>query len=146
MRVRITQYKDETMNAYASGTFNVKMNPQPPYDTADGVSLGRVSINKQFQGDLEASSTVEMLSATTGVKGSAGYVALERVTGALYGRAGSFVLQHTGTMTRGKAELTVTVVPDSGTAELKGIAGKMTIEIVEGKHLYTFDYTLDAAA
>ncbi len=134
------------MNTHANGTFDVTMNPQPPYDTAEGVSLGRMSINKEFQGDLEASSTVEMLSAMTGVKGSAGYVALERVTGTLHGRAGSFVLQHTGTMTRGKAELDVSVVPDSGAAELKGIAGQMTIEIVEGKHLYTFAYTLDAAA
>jgi len=134
------------MNAHASGTFNVTMNPQPPYDTAEGATLGRMSINKQFQGDLKASSTVEMLSAITEVKGSAGYVALERVTGTLHGRAGSFVLQHTGTMTRGKAELTVSVVPDSGTAELKGIVGQMTIDVVEGKHLYTFDYSLEAAA
>jgi len=134
------------MHTHASGTFNVTMNPQPPYDTAEGVSLGRVSINKQFQGDLKASSTVEMLSAITEVKGSAGYVALERVTGTLHGRAGSFVLQHTGTMTRGKAELTVSVVPDSGAAQLKGIAGQMTIDIVEGQHLYTFEYSLNAAA
>jgi len=134
------------MNTHASGTFDVTMNPpQPPYDTAVGVTLGRMSIKKQFQGDLEASSTVEMLSAITEVKGSAGYVALERVTGTLHGRAGSFVLQHIGTMTRGMAELTVSVVPDSGSAELKNIAGQMTIEIVEGKHLYSFDYMLDVA-
>ncbi|HVG32861.1 MAG TPA: DUF3224 domain-containing protein [Pyrinomonadaceae bacterium] len=132
------------MSTHASGTFEVTMNPQPPYDTAEGATLARVSINKQFRGDLEASSTVEMLSAMTEVKGSAGYVAIERVTGTLHGRPGSFVLQHSGTMTRGKAELTVSVVPDSGTAQLKGIAGKMSIDIVDGKHLYTFDYTLDA--
>ncbi len=134
------------MSTQASGTFNVTMNPQPPYDTAAGVSLGRVSINKQFQGGLEATSTVEMLSAITEVKGSAGYVAIERVTGKLHGRSGSFVLQHTGTMTRGKAELLVSVVPDSGSAELKGLAGQMTIDVVDGNHLYRFDYTLDAAA
>jgi hypothetical protein len=134
------------MTTNASGTFDVTMSPQPPYDTAEGASLSRVSINKQFRGDLEASSTVEMLSAVTEVKGSAGYVAIERVTGTLHGRKGSFVLQHTGTMTRGKAELTVSVVPDSGTAGLKGIAGKMTIDIADGKHLYSFDYTLDAAS
>jgi hypothetical protein len=134
------------MSMQASGTFDVTMNPQPPYDTSEGATLGRVSINKQFQGDLEASSTVEMLSAITETKGSAGYVAIERVTGKLHGRAGSFVLQHTGTMTRGLAELMVSVVPDSGTGELKGIAGKMTIDIIEGKHLYTFDYALDAVA
>ena len=134
------------MSTHASGDFEVKMNPQPPYDTAAGATLGRVSINKQFHGDLEATSSVEMLSAMTEVKGSAGYVAIERVTGSLHGRTGSFVLQHTGTMTRGKGELTVSVVPDSGTGELKGIAGNMTIDIADGKHLYTFDYTLDAEA
>ncbi|HEY0546517.1 MAG TPA: DUF3224 domain-containing protein [Pyrinomonadaceae bacterium] len=134
------------MNTHAVGTFEVEAMPQPPYDTAAGATLCRVSINKQFQGDLEGSSTVEMLSAMTEVKGSAGYVALERVTGRLHGREGSFVLQHTGTMTRGAGELTVSVVPDSGTAELKGIAGRMTIEIADGKHLYSFDYTLDAEA
>ena len=132
------------MSIHASGIFEVTMTPQPPYDTAEGATLGRVSISKQFRGDLEASSTVEMLSAITEVKGSAGYVAIERVTGTLHGRTGSFVLQHTGTMTRGLAELTVSVVPDSGTSELKSIAGKMTIDIVDGKHLYAFDYTLDA--
>lgn len=130
------------MSTHASGTFEVEMNPQPPYDTADGITLGRVSISKKFQGDLEASSTVEMLSAITETKGSAGYVAIERVIGALHGRAGGFVLQHSGTMTRGEAELTVSVVPDSGTGQLKGISGKMTIDIVDGKHLYAFDYTL----
>jgi hypothetical protein len=131
------------MSNHASGTFEVEMNAQPPYDTSGGVSLGRMSISKQFRGALEASSTVEMLSAMTGVKGSAGYVAIERVTGTLDGRAGGFVLQHAGTMTRGNAELSVSVVPDSGSGELKGIAGKMTIDIVDGKHLYAFDYTLD---
>lgn len=134
------------MNKQARGAFAVKMNPQPPYDTADGVSLGRVSISKQFQGDLEASSTVEMLGAMTGVEGSAGYVALERVTGTLHGRGRSFVLQYSGTMTRGQAELTVSVVPDSGASDLTGLAGRMTIEIIEGKHFYAFDYTLEPAA
>jgi formylmethanofuran dehydrogenase subunit C len=133
------------MNTHAKGTFDVTMNPQPPYDTAEGVTLGRVSISKQFRGDLEAQSTVEMLSAITDVKGSAGYVALERVRGTLHGGSGGFVLQHSGMMTRGKAELTVSVVPDSGTGELKGLQGKMTIEVVNGDHLYTFDYTLDKA-
>jgi hypothetical protein len=134
------------MSNHASGTFEVEVNAQPPYDTSGGVSLGRMSISKQFRGALEASSTVEMLSAMTGVKGSAGYVAIERVTGTLDGRAGGFVLQHAGTMTRGNAELSVSVVPDSGSGELKGIAGKMKIDIVDGRHLYTFDYTLDDAA
>ncbi|HEV8246177.1 MAG TPA: DUF3224 domain-containing protein [Polyangiaceae bacterium] len=130
------------MNIHAAGTFDVTINPQPAYDTAEGTSLVRVSIDKQVHGDLEATSTVEMLSAVTEVEGSAGYVAIERVSGTLHGRRGSFVLQHSGTMTRGKGELSVSVVPDSGTAELKGIAGSMSIEVVDGKHLYGFDYTL----
>ena len=132
------------MTASAAGTFDVTMNPEPPYDTNEGASIGRVSIKKRFQGDLEASSNVEMIGARSEVKGSAGYVAIERVTGALHGRIGTFVLQHSGTMTRGKGELSVSVVPDSGTGELKGITGKMTIEIVEGKHLYAFDYSFEA--
>jgi hypothetical protein len=134
------------MSNHASGTFEVETTPQPPYDAGAGVSLARVSISKQFRGDLEATSTVEMLGAMTEVTGSAGYVAIERVTGTLDGRAGGFVLQHAGTMRRGEAELSVTVVPDSGSGELKGIAGRMKIDIADGKHLYEFDYTLDDAA
>ena len=133
------------MSTRAAGRFEVIMSPQPPYDSADGVSLGRMSITKRFQGDLDASSTVEMLSARTPNPGSAGYVALERVVGTLHGRAGSFVLQHSGTMARGQPSLTITVVPDSGTGALAGLAGAMTIEITDGQHRYVFDYTLDAA-
>ena len=132
------------MTQNAAGTFDVTMNRQPPYDTAAGASLGRVTVTKQFHGDLEGSSALEMLSAMSQVKGSAGYVAIERVTGALHGRTGTFVLQHNGIMTRGKPALTVSVVPDSGTGELQGIAGQMTIDIVDGKHLYSFQYTIDA--
>jgi len=128
----------------ASGTFEVTMSPEPPYDINEGASIGRVSIKKQFSGDLEASSSVEMIGARSEVKGSAGYVAIERVNGSLLGRAGTFVLQHSGTMTRGKGELSVTVVPDSATGELKGLSGRMTIEIVDGKHLYKFEYTFEA--
>ena len=120
------------------------MSPEPPYDINEGASIGRVSIKKQFSGDLEASSSVEMIGARSEVKGSAGYVAIERVNGSLLGRAGTFVLQHSGTMTRGKGELSVTVVPDSATGELKGLSGRMTIEIVDGKHLYKFEYTFEA--
>jgi hypothetical protein len=131
----------------ASGAFEVTMNPQPPYDSSDGVTLGRITIHKQFHGDLEATSTVEMLSAMTSVKGSAGYVAIERVRGALKGRDGSFVLQHTGTMNRGEPQLAVTIVPDSGTGALSGISGTMTIDIVDGRHRYALDYkSLDGAA
>ncbi len=126
----------------ATGSFEITATPQPPYDTADGVTLGRMTITKQFHGALEATSLVEMLSAMTSVKGSAGYVAIERVVGTLDGRAGSFVLQHSGTMTRGEPQLSVSIVPDAGTGELKGIVGKMMIDIVDKKHFYTLDYKL----
>ncbi len=124
----------------ASGTFEVKLAPQAT--AHDGSALGRMSIDKQFHGDLEATSKGEMLSALTGTEGSAGYVAIEKATGRLHGRNGSFMLQHNGTMARGVGQLTITVVPDSGTGELVGLAGTMSISIVDGKHLYEFDYTL----
>jgi len=131
------------MNVLAAGTFEVTMSPEPPYDVNDGASIGRVSIKKQFSGDLTASSTVEMIGARSAlVKGSAGYVAIERVTGSLQGKSGSFVLQHSGTMTRGKGELSVSVVPDSATGELKGLSGRMTIEISDGNHSYGFEYSI----
>ncbi|MFC5476290.1 DUF3224 domain-containing protein [Paraherbaspirillum soli] len=133
------------MTNRASGTFEVKLNPQPQEDQVGDPSIGRRSIDKQFHGELDASSKGQMLAAGTEVKGSAGYVALERVVGTLNGRSGSFVLQHSGTMTRGVPQLLITVVPDSGTAELLGLAGKMAINIVDGKHFYDFEYTLAAA-
>lgn len=126
----------------ASGTFEVKLNPLPVYDGADGSPLAHFSLDKQFRGDLDATSKGEMLSAGTSVKGSAGYVAIERVTGMLHGRRGSFILQHNGTMTRGAAQLTVSVVPDSGADELTGLTGAMAIIIADGKHSYEFSYTL----
>ena len=131
------------MTTRASGTLDVKLSPQPADDTLGDTSLGRMSIDKQFQGDLEATSKGQMLTAGTGVKGSAGYVAIERVSGTLHGRAGTFILQHSGTMTRGAPQLSVTVVPDSGAGELVGLAGRMSINIADGKHTYEFDYTLD---
>ncbi|MGA3324881.1 MAG: DUF3224 domain-containing protein [Terriglobia bacterium] len=128
---------------HARGSFEVKLTPQKPDNpVAESANLGRMSIDKKFSGDLEATSKGEMLSAMTEVKGSAGYVAIERVSGTLHGRSGTFVLQHNGTMTRGAPELSITVVPDSGTSQLVGLAGKMTIKIVDGKHFYEFDYTL----
>ena len=130
------------MTARASGTFEVKLTPQPADDYADGAALGRLTIDKQFHGELQATSRGQMLSAMSGVKGSAGYVAIERVSGTLKGRNGTFVLQHSGTMTRGAQQLTITVVPDSGTGQLAGLTGKMTITIAEGKHSYDFEYTL----
>jgi hypothetical protein len=129
--------------AHAAGTFEVKLTPQKPDNKeAESANLGRMSIDKQFHGDLEGSSKGEMLSAVTNVKGSAGYVAMERVTGTLGGRTGTFVLQHNGTMTRGEPQLGVTVVPDSGTGELAGLSGKLTIRIDGKQHFYEFDYDL----
>jgi hypothetical protein len=127
----------------AEGTFEVTLDPQPPYDETAEVILNRVSIRKVFHGALEATSAGEMLSAMPAVKGSAGYVALEHVRGTLDGRAGGFVLQHLGAMNRGKPKLEVAVVPDSGTGALLGLAGHMLIEIVDGQHRYVFDYELD---
>jgi hypothetical protein len=126
----------------ATGTFEVKLTPQPPSDPSGDATPGRMLIDKQFHGDLEATSRGEMLMAGTAVAGSAGYVAMERVSGALHGHTGTFVLQHSGTMNRGAAELSVSVVPDSGTGELEGLRGAMQIEIAEGRHSYTFDYEL----
>lgn len=128
------------MTNRASGTFEVKLTPQTPADEA--ASLGRMSIDKQFHGDLEGTSKGEMLSVMTAVQGSAGYVAMERVTGTLKGRRGTFVLQHSATMNRGTPQLTITVVPDSGTDQLAGLTGTMNIEIAGGKHSYVFEYTL----
>jgi hypothetical protein len=127
----------------ASGPFDVETIPQPQQDGTGGATLGRLLLSKRFHGDLEGTSEGQMLTAGTDVKGSAAYVAMERVTGTLAGRRGSFSLQHTGVMNRGAPELTITVVPDSGTDELTGITGTMTIEIAPGgKHSYRFEYTL----
>jgi hypothetical protein len=128
----------------ATGTFEVKITPH----AADGEApaVARMSIDKQFHGDLEADSQGQMLAATSSVKGSAGYVAMEQVTGSLKGRKGGFVLQHSGTMTRGVPHQVVSVVPDSGTGELEGLAGALTIHIADGKHSYDFEYTLAGAA
>ena len=125
----------------AVGTFEVKLTAQSN-DDVDGVPLGRMSIDKQYRGDLEGTAKGEMLTALTPNQGSAGYVAIERVTGTLHGRRGSFVLQHNGLMTRGEQNLKIVVVPDSGTGELKGISGALTIKIEGGKHSYEFEYTL----
>jgi Protein of unknown function (DUF3224) len=132
------------MTTHASGSFEVAIHPQSQ-DQAEGSTLGRMSIDKQFHGDLQASGKGEMLTAGTD-KGSAVYVAIERVTGTLQGRDGSFVLLHNGAMTSDAQHLTITVVPDSGAGQLVGIAGTMTITIVDGKHLYDFEYTLAPAA
>jgi Protein of unknown function (DUF3224) len=129
----------------ASGTFEVKLTPQQDNAAGEATMLGRLTIDKQFHGDLEGTSKGQMLSAGTAEKGSAGYVAIEQVTGTLRGSSGTFVLQHNGSMNRGVPQLTITVVPDSGTGQLKGLTGMMSITIVEGKHFYDFDFTLDGS-
>ena len=126
---------------HASGAFEVKLTPQVTGAEAEP-TLGRLSIDKQFHGDLEATSRGQMLTAGTDVEGSAGYVAIERVSGTLHGRSGTFALQHSGTMTRGAPQLEIRVVPDSGTGELVGLSGRMSITIADGKHSYDFEYTL----
>lgn len=127
---------------HATGTFDVKLSPFAPDAYTEGTLLARLSIDKRFHGDLEATSQGQMLSAGTAVEGSAGYVAIERVTGTLAWRRGSFILQHYGLMDRGAPQLTITVVPDSGTDELTGLMGTMTIHIADGAHSYAFEYTL----
>jgi len=126
----------------AIGTFEVKLAPLPPYNSTEGALLARLSIDKEFSGDLRGTSQGEMLSAGTPVKGSAGYVAIERVTATLEGLSGSFVLQHSGTMNRGESHLALSVVPDSGNGALTGLSGTMKIIIADGKHSYEFDYSL----
>ncbi len=133
------------MALHASGPFEVKIVPQTPDGKFEDATMGRMTIDKQFHGDLEATSKGTMLTAMTETKGSAGYVAVERVSGTLHGRSGTFALQHSGTMTRGVPQLSVTVVPDSGTGQLVGLTGKMTINITDGKHSYDFEYTLPEA-
>jgi hypothetical protein len=142
-----TTWKMEVLVVHqATGSFDVKMAPQKPDNPqAEGAGLGRMSLDKQFQGDLEATSQGEMLSVMDREKGSGGYVALERVTGKLQGREGSFVLQHNATMNRAVAEMNIIVVPDSGTGELVGIAGSMKLRIEGGKHFYDFEYALASA-
>lgn len=129
---------------HATGSFDVKGSLQKPDNPqAEASGLGRMSLDKQYHGDLEAASQGEMLSVLDKAVGSGGYVAMERVTGKLQGKSGSFVLQHNATMTRGVPEMNIIVVPDTGTGELTGISGSMKIRIEEGgKHFYDFDYTL----
>jgi len=131
------------MTIRATGTFQVTVTPQADEHLADAM-IGRLTIDKQFMGDIVGTSKGQMLSAGGSVKGSAGYVAIEKVTGTLAGRHGTFVLQHTGTMNRGEPSLTITVVPDSGTGELTGLAGALAIIIADGEHTYDFNYTLPA--
>ena len=128
-----------------SGTFDVKMTPQS--SAVEAAQIGRFSLDKAYHGDLEATAAGEMIAVMTGEKGSAGYVAIERVTGTLAGRKGTFALQHSATMDRGTANLTIVVIPDSGTDGLTGISGTMGIRVeAGGKHFYDFTYALPPAA
>ena len=130
------------MPTRAAGSFDVKTSPLPPEDATGGAAIGRFALDKQFHGDLEAVSKGQMLGAGNPATGTAGYVAMEHVTGTLHGRSGSFALQHNGTMSGGKFNLNVIVTPGSGAGELAGIEGSMTIIIEGKKHSYEFDYTL----
>ncbi|HEX8179618.1 MAG TPA: DUF3224 domain-containing protein [Pyrinomonadaceae bacterium] len=131
---------------HASGTFEVKLTPQAQGADSAGTGVSRMIFDKQFHGDLEATSRGEMLAVGPGASGSGGYVAMEQVSGTLAGRSGTFALQHTGTMMRGTPQLSITVVPDSGTGELVGLSGRMMIEIAAGKHSYEFEYTLSESS
>jgi hypothetical protein len=134
------------MNYQARGTFDVVMKPVGEPDVMNGVALGKLALDKQFHGDLVAVSKGQMLTALTGVDGSAGYVAIERVTGALNGQQGSFVFQHAGLMSRGAQQVSISVVPDSGTEQLTGIAGAFSLNVVDGEHFYAFEYSLPESA
>ncbi len=124
----------------ARGTFEVNMEPEPPFLEQDGVTLNRNAVRKEFSGDMAGTSEAQMLAAFTGTPGSAGYVAIEHFTGSVDGKSGSFVLQHNGVMNKGDAQLTVTIVPDSGTGGLARISGTMEIDNDDGQHSYVLDY------
>jgi len=134
------------MTQQVKGEFEVTHSAQPGCDLGDGVEARHSRFDKRFHGELEATSVVHMLSIGTDVPGSAAYVAIERLSATLLGRTGTFFLQHRGTMTRGAPSLLLTVVPDSGTAGLTGLTGSMAIDIADGKHFYTFDFTLGEPA
>ncbi|MFO7540410.1 MAG: DUF3224 domain-containing protein [Chloroflexota bacterium] len=129
----------------AKGTFAVNLKPLETYAQGhDDLNLGRMSIDKTFEGELQGTSQGEMLTAVTPTQGSAGYVAIEQVQATLHGKSGSFVLQHSGLMNGGRQQLMLQVVPDSGSGDLTGLSGDMHIEIKDGQHFYEFDYTFDA--
>jgi hypothetical protein len=134
------------MTDHATGKFEVTLAPIGDDDRGAGSTIGRMTVDKRFVGDLVGTSRGEMMTALTETEGSAGYVAIERVTGTLHGRQGSFVLQHGGIMTRGAPQLTVLVVPDSGTEQLVGLSGRMAIIVTEGDHTYDFQYSLPEPA
>jgi hypothetical protein len=130
------------MTQHANGPFEVTMTPAGAPEHEGRTAFGRMQLDKQYAGDLVATGSGQMLTAVTDTQGSAAYVAIERISGTLRGRKGSFAIHHTGTMSGATKQLTISVVTDSGTDELTGIAGTMALKIVEGKHFYEFDYTL----
>ncbi|HUA15355.1 MAG TPA: DUF3224 domain-containing protein [Verrucomicrobiae bacterium] len=131
----------EALVMHATGPFDVKVTPAE--EKSDDPLLGRMMLDKQYHGDLEGTGKGQMLTAGSPAKGAGGYVAIEKVTGTLHGRAGSFVLQHSGTMANHQPQMTITIVPESGTGQLEGIAGTMTITVAPtGKHTYDLEYTL----
>ena len=127
----------------AKGEFDVTRTPQGSLDMGDGFEIGHMRFDKRFHGPLDATGVVHMLAAMSPVEGSGGYVAIERIVGTLDGRAGAFLAQHNGILDRGAPSLDLTVVPDTGTEALTGLRGRIAIDIVDGKHFYTFDYALD---
>lgn len=138
-----TPKKGTVMTAQANGTFDVKVKPLPEDEKVPGVTVGRMSIDKQWKGDIEGTSKGEMMTAGTPVKGSAGYVAVEVVTASIKGRSGTFTFLHNATMKQdGDFNMGIKVIPDSGTGQLVGLTGALTIIIEGGKHSYKFDYTL----
>jgi hypothetical protein len=134
--------KGKAMTQRAAGTFEVKMQPLPDDEKVPGVKVVRLAWEKQWQGDLEATSKGEMMATNAGDKGSGAYVAVEQVTGRLQGRAGSFTAVHKGTMEGGAFELQIDVVPGSATGQLTGLSGRIRITIADGKHSYDIDYAL----
>ncbi len=130
------------MTLQARGTFTVTITPQPHVDGVGNASIVRMALQKLFAGGLAGIAQGQMLAVRTETQGSAGYVAMDHFTGMVDGRHGGFSLQHSGTMTRGTPSLSVTIIPDSGTDELVGIAGSLAIDIRDGQHFYDLAYTL----
>lgn len=124
----------------AKGEFEVTRIPQEELDIGGGATIGHSRFDKRFHGPLEATSVVHMLALMSKVAGSGAYVAIERIEGTLDGRRGSFFAQHNGVMDRGRPSLDLTVIPDTGSGDLTGLHGRIAIDIVDGKHFYTFDY------
>jgi hypothetical protein len=130
------------MTNRAAGSFTVSMNPAAPPERAGKTTLGRMLLDKAYGGDLVAIGSGEMLTAVTDTKGSASYVAIEQINGELLGRAGSFVVHHTGTMSGGVDRLSIGIVPDSGTGQLTGITGELRLQLADGEHRYELLYSL----